>query len=168
LRARGATEIEREADVRASIEDGNGHILSATSPNLTWRAYIHGEDRVGVKYARTIVDECAEAGTHAIVISLEGPTPFTRRECEGGHVQFFMARDMCVTIVDHCLVPKHERITAEQLPSGVRPENLPTMEQSDRVVQYYNWPPRSIVRITRVFGGNEPIPYYRLVTPCTG
>ena len=52
LRARGATEVERKGDVRASIEDGNGHILTATGPDLAWRAYIHGEDRVGVKYAR--------------------------------------------------------------------------------------------------------------------
>ena len=53
----------------------------------------------------------------------------------------------------------HVRVGKDALPSGISPEALPKILESDRVVQYYNWPCGSIVRIRRVFGGHEPIEY---------
>jgi DNA-directed RNA polymerase subunit H (RpoH/RPB5) len=125
--------------------------------------YIHNEERVGVKYARYVLDEGEQNGGFGIVISTDGPTPFTRRECEGKRIQFFLARDLYVNIVDHCLVPKHEAVS--EPPSGVKKEELPCMESTDKIAQYYDWTPGTIVKITRVFGGHEPIPYYRVIVP---
>lgn len=169
LRARGADEVQRADNVLQALEHENGHILSAAASGegRSWDVFVHTDERIGVKYARAIIDECEERGSKAILISIEGPTPFTRRECEGRPVQFFLARDMCVTIVDHCLVPRHERVDASQLPPGVDCHDLPRMEQTDKIAQYYDWPPGTVVRIERVFGGHEPIPYYRIVVPST-
>lgn len=167
LVARGATEVTEVADPIHAITHELGHVITATSEARRWDVYIHAEDRIGVRCARAIVEECeANGGSHAIVVSIEGPTPFTRRECDGKRVQFFLARDVCVNIVDHCLVPRHERVDAP--PEGVLVEELPRMETTDRIAQYYDWPAGTIVKITRVFGGHEPIPYYRAVVGSGG
>ena len=116
-----------------------------------------------MKYARSVLDDCQSRESRAVVVSVDGPTPFTRKECDGKPIQFFLARDVCVDIVDHCLVPLHEAVSDP--PPGVLPEELPRMEQTDKVAQYYDWQPGTIVKITRVFGGSEPIPFYRIVVP---
>ena len=164
--ARGAVDISTVPDPIESITNETGHVLCGVSSDgqKRWDVYIHNEERVGVKYARSIVEECERHDgvvSDAIIVSIEGPTPFTRRECEGKRVQFFLARDMCVNIVDHSLVPKHEAVA--EPPPGVKVEELPRMELSDKIAQYYDWRPGQVVRITRVFGGHEPIPYYRVV-----
>lgn len=162
--ARGAIDIERVPDPVHSIVSESGHVLTGTSEkgDKRWDVYIHNEDRVGVKFARAVMEECEKnEGSNAIIISIEGPTPFTRRECEKRRIQFFLARDMCVNIVDHCLVPKHEAVA--EPPPGVRVEELPRMEATDKIAQYYDWGPGQVVKITRLFGGHEPIPYYRVV-----
>ena len=168
LRDRGADEVQRTTNVIHAMEHENGHVIYASSSDgCSWDVFIHTDERIGVKYARSVIDECEERGTRAILVSIDGPTPFTRRECEGRLVQFFLARDMCVSIVDHCLVPKHERIEASELPPNVNRADLPRMEQTDKIAQYYDWPVGTIVRIVRVFGGHEPIMYYRVVVAST-
>lgn len=167
LTRRGASWVERAGDdVVACVTQGRGHVVSGgTEDGVRWDIYVHGEDRVGVKYARAVLEECEERGSRAIVVSIDGPTPFTRKECEGRSIQFFPAREMCVDLVEHCLVPKHEAVDAP--PPGVTKEELPRMESTDKVAQYYDWKPGTVVKITRVFGGSEPIPYYRLVVPAS-
>lgn len=169
LRDRGATHVDCVADPVHALLDENGLIARAHGGGVDVRVYLHAEERVGVKFARQVVEECREeeATCGALIVSTEGPTPFTRRECEGKGVQFMLASELCVTLVDHCLVPKHERVAdVGQLPC--KPEELPKMFASDRVAQYYDWSPGTVVRITRVFGGHEPIPYYRLVVSTVG
>lgn len=163
LLARGVARVDQHDDVVKSIEEEDGLILTGYDAQgvVRERIYVHAEDRVGVKYARSIVE--ANEGCNAIIVSIEGPTPFTRRECDS--VQFMNARDLCVNVVDHTLVPRHERIDASELPTGVSPESLPRLFDTDRVAQYYNWKVGTVVRITRNFGGHEPIPYYRVVVP---
>ena len=120
------------------------------------------EARVGIKYARTVYDYCTEHDATAVVISLDGPTPFAKRRFEDGMLQFFTINDLCVNITRHVLVPVHERV--EDLPPHVTTkQDLPLMLTTDKVCQYYNWPVGAIIRIWRQFGGQEPIPYYRVV-----
>lgn len=164
--ARGAVDVVASPDPVHSILHETGRVLVGSSPTRRWHVYVHHEERVGVKYARAVVEECEREDAHAILVSIEGPTPFTRRECEGKRVQFFLAREMCVNIVDHCLVPKHEAVAGP--PPGVAVEELPRMEATDRIAQYYDWSPGTVVKITRVFGGHEPIPYYRVVVAAGG
>jgi DNA-directed RNA polymerase subunit H (RpoH/RPB5) len=98
---------------------------------------------------------------HVVVISPSGPTPFTRKEFERSNVQFFLTRDMCYNPTRHALVPRHEVVRCP--PEGVSREELPRLLSSDRIVQYYNWPIGTIVHIRRVFGGHEPVSYFRIV-----
>lgn len=164
FRRRGASTLRRMGEVTQCVRESRGRVLCAEGGGgIQWDLYIHEEDRVGVRFARTVLTECEERGSRAVVVSTEGPTPFTRKECEGRPIQFFLASDMCVDLVEHCLVPKHEVVDAP--PANLRPEQLPRMDVMDKVAQYYDWKPGTIIKITRVFGGSEPIPYYRLVVP---
>ena len=142
-----------------------GLILTGTAIDRVQRVHMCMEDRVGVKFARTVID--ASAGDDAcIIVSIDGPTPFTRKECSS--VQFFTAIDLCRNITHHCLVPRHRSIDATDLPPGMEAGRLPRLLDTDRVAQYYNWPRGTIVHIKRVFGGNEPIEYFRVVSSLCG
>lgn len=127
--------------------------------------YFHNEDRVGVKALRQWIE--ASVADEIIVVSLDGPTAFTRKEAEQTcpQVQFFQFRDLCVNITHHILVPKHQRITEKDIPlelSSTKHE-LPMLWTSDKVAQYYAYKPGDIVRITRIVGTQEPVHYYRIV-----
>ena len=113
-----------------------------------------------------MVEQCeaGEGETWGVVISVDGPTPFAKRECDGKRIQFLSARRMYTNVTKHSLVPKHEVVDAP--PSGVDRERLPLLLTTDPIAQYYNWPLGTVVRITRHFGGHEPIPYFRVVSAC--
>lgn len=121
--------------------------------------FLHMEDKVGVKFARSIVEQ---SGDHlAVCVSIDGPTAFTRNEFHSSNLQFMLCKTLCVNLTRHKLVPKHTLLTDR---SGYDPKTLPLLLESDPVVQYYNWPVGSMVKIDRVFAGNEPIPYVRLIS----
>lgn len=163
LRDRGCADVQALRDARACFD------VEDTSPAITGRGgtkgddydvYVHSEERVSVKAARAILER--SDGVRAIVVSVEGPTPFTRRECDGQLIQFFTARELCVNVSRHSLVPKHEPLADG---CGIDPKHLPKISSTDPIVQYYGWPMGTVVRVWRVFGGHEPIPYFRVVAP---
>ena len=140
-----------------AIEEGRP-VASSSEASV----YFHNEERVGVKHMRTWAD--ANPLVDIVIVSLEGPTSFTRREAEAQfpRVQFFTFRDLCVNITHHSLVPKHE-LCPTPIDYGP-PRCLPIIFSNDRVVQYYNFKPGDVLRITRLLGTQQPVHYYRLVT----
>lgn len=169
LRDRGCVRVRRcEGDLCEAVIEGEAPTIQG------WRAdggriavYVHAEDRIGVRFARAAIEregarmEDGDAPCELTLVSVDGPTPFTKKECEARGVQFLLARSLCQNVTRHVLVPRHERV--ERCPDGVRREHLPRLLETDAVVQYYNWPVGTIVRIERSFGGNEPITYFRAV-----
>lgn len=131
----------------------------------TIQVFFHNEDRVGVKQLRAWVE--GSMADKIIIVSLEGPTAFTRKEAEQSYdkVQFFTFRELCVNIMHHMLVPKHEKVCEADVPyrlSASRAE-LPILATSDKVAQYFAYEPGDIIRITRTAGVQEPIYFYRIV-----
>lgn len=126
------------------------------------------EDKVGVKTLRNILSLGGEgkdesdicSTTSYIIVSKDGPTPFTRKEANS-RIQFFKAKELCFNVTKHALVPKHEVVTS--LPPGVDVKELPKILDTDPVVQHYNWPPGTVLMVMRKFGTDQPIPYYRVV-----
>lgn len=115
------------------------------------------EGRVGIKFVRALqVDDDDEL----VVLSADGPTPFAKRE-GGAGIQFLLLRGLLRNVTRHALVPWHEPVDASACPAS--PSKLPRILTSDPVVQYYNWPPGTRLRIHRAFGGSEPIAYFRMV-----
>ena len=121
--------------------------------------YVHASEKIGVKVVRQLVT--SENKSRVVFISIDGPTPFTRKECEKKDVQFLLARDMCRNPTRHALVPLHSVVSDP--PEGIQVSELPRMLASDKIAQYYDWSVGTIVRISRCFGGSEPVDYYRAV-----
>lgn len=141
-------------------------LSSETSESTS--VYFHNEERVGVKQLRAW---CEQNDSQTIIIcSLEGPTSFTRKETEQytRSVQFFTFKELCVNITRHALVPKHEKVDADERATNVflkHPEDLPRLYSTDKVSVYYDYKPGDIVKITRTIAYSEPVVYYRMVVP---
>jgi DNA-directed RNA polymerase subunit H (RpoH/RPB5) len=142
-------------------------ILSGTQSNGSLvEVFFHNEDRLGVKQMRNWAEN--SAAETLIIISLDGPTSFTKRETETcpREIQFFTFKELCVNITRHKLVPKHEIVDQENMERVVvlkKPECLPKLYSNDKVALYYNFKPGNIIRITRKIAYSEPVVYYRLV-----
>ena len=134
-------------------------------PNIV--VYFHNEERIGVKQLREWNESFSDSDI--IIVSLEGPTAFTKKEVDQHYpnVQFFLYENLCINITKHHLVPRHEKIQPEDIKKlNIKVKNneeWPKIYVSDPVVQYYDFKPGDLIRITRTIGYPEPIYYYRLV-----
>lgn len=120
--------------------------------------FIHMEDRVGVKFARTLVE--GSKGGQCVCVSIDGPTAFTKNEFHSKNIQFMLCKSLFVNITHHSLVPRHSLVADA---GGIEKRLLPIILDSDPIVQYFNWPAGGIVKVERLFGGSEPLSYYRLI-----
>ena len=131
-------------------------LLTGYSQGVDTEIYLSPDERVGIKFARQVVDK--SQARHIVILSVDGPTPVTRKQLE--NVQFLLVRDLCFNVTHHNLVPRHEVV---ECPPHTSNEKLPCILQTDPVVQYYNWPVGTVVRVWRCYSGNEPTPYFRRV-----
>lgn len=157
VRDRGLTTVHVAPDpIRAALAD-EPVVRAADASGAPVLVYVHTEDRVGIKWIRGVIADAA-----LIVVSVDGPTVFARKECERMRVQFLIAREVYENVTRHAYFSKHERVDAP--PEGVTVAQLPRILTTDRVVVYYDWPCGSIVSIARTWGGAEVVPYFRVVT----
>ena len=90
---RGCGPAARADDVTRAVEEGTPVVYGDGID-----VYVHGEDKVGVKFARGVIEAQEQEGRDghwSIIVSADGATPFTKRECEGKRVQFTRARPLC-------------------------------------------------------------------------
>lgn len=161
LHDRGMQRIVRVENLDAAIENGNIPVMEGYDANKgVTRVFVHPEERVSVKSARTMIQTYGEKD-YLVIVSVEGPTSFTKKECEDKNVQFLLAKDVCVNKSKHHLVPKHVMVPCP--PPHTTVESLPKILDTDPIVQYYNFPKGSILKIERVFGGHETVTYFRVV-----
>jgi len=156
LSDRGCTNIEITNDILESMEEVTQILKGRGAKQID--VFFYNEERVGVKFLRNLLEESSI--DLIIIVSLDGPTTFTKKEAENIPVQFFTFKDLCVNITKHRIVPKHELCT-EQINWSVK--ELPKIPEFDPIVQYYNFPVGSIIKISRTFGSHEPTIYYRHV-----
>lgn len=156
LTDRGCRSVELAESPLDSIAEGTPVAWGDDGPGSKGvDVYICVDDKVGVKYARSIAEGARRC--NILCISKDGPTPFTKKECGG--IQFMLCRQLFVNPMRHRLVPKHSRVPHE----GFEREKLPRIVDSDPTVQYYNWSIGDVIEITRVIGASETVPYYRVV-----
>lgn len=152
-------EISKNMVDQKAIASGisqEGHVLHVC---------FHNEDRVGVKHLRYWLEN--SVAEKLIIISLDGPTAFTKKEAETSEIDvtFFFFKEVCVNITRHNLIPPHEKVNEVDIPFELSEDKseLPHLWTNDRVVQYYAFKPGDIIRIRRTIGSQEPTYYYRLV-----
>lgn len=158
--------VSNYAQAIQCIQDSSIVLMGTTDNGASTAVFFHNEDRVGVKQLR-IWCEHSDAAT-IIIVSLEGPTSFTKKETEHYErsIQFFTFKELCVNITRHALVPKHTKLSSDECTSNEflkNPNDLPRLYSNDKVAIYYNYKPGDIIRITRTVAYSEPVVYYRLV-----
>jgi DNA-directed RNA polymerase subunit H (RpoH/RPB5) len=170
LRDRGYTLINdcrTIGDITYKMQE-NEHIISgehSTEPDIL--IFFHNEERIGVKQMRAWNEKHVDE--KIIIVSLEGPTAFTRKEAEQYYknIEFFSFRNLCVNITKHHLVPKHEKLSLGDIETlsihVAKNDEWPKLYSNDVIAQYYNYKPGDLIRITRTIGYPEPVYYYRLV-----
>jgi DNA-directed RNA polymerase subunit H (RpoH/RPB5) len=168
LTDRGYSNVQSCQSVEEVIQnmEENRFVVSGNGPKCV-HVFFHNEDRVGVKQLRNWIE--SSMADAIIVVSLDGPTAFTRKEAEQNYqqVQFFTFKEMCVNITKHAMVPKHEKMDPSKLPFDVSESKneLPILYTTDKIAQYYAYDVGDVVRITRTVGCQEPLFFYRVVTP---
>ena len=154
LRDRMCTHVKSSEDPLKDLLAGRPVVTSDTTD-----IFLHAEDKVGVKFVRGIMEKSNDK--YCVCVSIDGPTTFTKNEFQNRRIQFMTCKSLCVNVTHHELVPKH---TLEDAPFPFEKKSLPLILETDPVIQYFNWPPGSVVRIDRVFAGSEPVPYFRLIS----
>lgn len=166
LTDRGLTILERSNTIQ-----GLEQRILAVEPVLTAHAAQDGqrltrvlylaEERVAIRTVRQLMEDASEF-ERTILVSSEGPTPFTNRESVhwGTRVQYFTFKDLLVNVTRHACVPQHRLFTGiREFPDAQYPKIL----TSDRVVQHYDFQPGELVEIERRFAVCENGPYLRIV-----
>ena len=137
LQDRGCRTVCRADDLVSCITSPTPIFLGREGPT-DYDLYIVAEERIGIKAARGIL-AATQDDAHVIVVSLEGATSFTRKECDGKNIQFMCVRDVCVNKTRHHLVPKHVAVPP---PCDVDAQHLPRIVETAPSVHF----PRGGVR----------------------
>ena len=158
------------------IEHGDDPVLlytcKDTAGEITYIYFSH-EIKLGVKTFRKLRHECEEAGgTHLILISKEGLTPFASKELNDTEfsmtIEIIKKRDLCTCVIHHRLVPPHIPLTAQEKKQlltkmSAGPTALAKIRESDAVVKYMNFQRGTVLKIIRQIGTLEAETTYRIV-----
>ena len=131
------------------------------------RCWFDADPKVSVKTLRT---KREEEGL-LVFLSVDGPTPFTKREANdpwGEAVQFFSLRDAINNVSRHRLVPTHSLLdkgeeAALQRRLALREDQWPKLLMDDPQRRYHDFPRGTIVKQTFDGLAAERMVYYRRV-----
>lgn len=126
------------------------------------------EDKLSVKTLRLLANKYE--GVCMILVSLLGPTSFTKKEIAESHsdIEIFLYQEFVVNPVRHTLVPLHTKLEEEEREAlfhkfGKDKNRYPKLPSSDVIARYYNFKSGDVISIKRQFGFQEPTVYYRIV-----
>lgn len=174
---RGYTVSTTLAEMKQNIASGAPTAQGVNDDGDECFLFVDKEERTGVKTVRTLMEERPRG--RFVVVSADGPTPFTRREFtrrEGTdgplRVQFFRAKELVHNVTRHAIVPKHEAVPATEV-EGIKRQfcildgQWPIILTTDPVVRWYAWAPDTIVRIHRRGLTQDKHTFYRRVVHAT-
>jgi DNA-directed RNA polymerases I, II, and III subunit RPABC1 len=142
--------------------DGNGCELFV---------YWHNEERIGIKFIRQLDELQTKTGRNVILLSVEGPTAFSKKECDCRNwLQMLLYKELYINITKHSLVPKHRKLALDEIPElksryslSESMQELPKLPVSDPICKYYKFDRGNVVEIERTVGALEKGKYYRIV-----
>ena len=155
-------------DIEEAMNSAERVIHAVRLPdNTATHVYFCSDEKVGVKHLRTWCEQ-NDASTVILIVSLDGPTTFTKKEAEScAHtVHFFSYTDLSVNVTRHVLVPPHRKIDHMPVMNGIalHKDDLPRLSVNDKISLYYAYQPGDIIEITRVCGAQQPQKYWRIVS----
>jgi DNA-directed RNA polymerase subunit H (RpoH/RPB5) len=164
LRDRGCEEVygaSNASEVQSSIDRGEVTITGGPCPSVV--VYFTADERTPVRTVRAVLETHPDADC-IVLMSLEGFTPFAKKEVVAGHrpLQSLQYRNYIHCLVDHACVPKHRRVPPSETTDDV--SSYPTIYVTDPVCQYYDLRPGDVVEHVRIVGTTDPVPFRRRVT----
>lgn len=111
------------------------------------------EERTGIKKVRQLLE--AHATSAFICVSIDGPTPFTRREfINVDEIQFFHLKELIHNVTKHELNPTFTALDDQQQKQVadqycMKDSDWIQISFSDPIAKYYNWPVGTIVKVER-------------------
>lgn len=158
-------------EIEEAIKQSNNilHVLNPVS-HQEIKVFFCSDEKVGVKHLRMWSEQNDDDNTSIIIVSLDGPTAFTKKETESenckSNVQFFTFMDLSVNVSKHVLVPKHVKVDKVPEINGftIEKNDLPKLSVTDKICQYYSFQSGDIIEITRTCGTQQPQKYYRIVS----
>ena len=148
----------------------DGVVAVATEGSREDKAVVFlAESRVGVKSLRAVAESNAGTQTAVMVVSIEGPTSFAKRDLSAAGVEFITFKQIFNDIAKHRLVPPHRRISCPDEQKAVAhrfcigaPSQWPKLLLSDPMSVFGDFREGDIIEIRRKCVSGENI-YYRRV-----
>lgn len=174
LRYRGYEHVSFACANHASLVacmEMDGVVAMACAGSREDKAVVfHLDLRVGVKALRSIAESNASsAGVSLLVVSVEGPTSFSRRDASADGIEFLTFRQIYNNIASHRLVPQHRRISCPDEQKAIArrycvvdKSQWPRFRASDPMCVFGDFRVGDLVEIRRSCASGET-PYYRLV-----
>lgn len=156
--------------VLTRVEEENP-VIVADGEEGEARVVFHSDSRVGVKALRQLREEL-DAGSVDLVllVSSEGPTPFTRKELgDDTRVEFWTFAELAFNITHFDIAPRHSLVsTADELALQQQyhiksPQQWPKILRTDPMCRYHAFPVGRLIRIDRTFGPTAHVYYRRVV-----
>ena len=146
--------------------------MSRDDAECSAEVLFHIEEKIGVKILRTLLDtiQSSPGKKSIILVSSEGPTPFTKKELVSvPQIETFQYKELVLNITRCKMTPLHERLTTQEAECvlqkyNVKKDDLPRIPITDPVIKYYNFPMDSIVRISRNINATPSVYYRRVVS----
>lgn len=148
----------------------DGVVAVASAGSREDKAVIfHMDFRVGVKALRAMAESNSVDSSSRIVVSIDGPTSFSRRDTSASGIEFISFKQIFNNIAVHRLVPPHRRIACPDEHKAiasrfciVSPTQWPRFQQSDPMCVFGDFRTGDLIEIRRSCTSGEAI-YYRLV-----
>lgn len=155
--------IQQSPVIKANNDNGEEFLI-----------FWHNEDRVGIKFIRQIDELQTKNQRNVLLVSLEGPTAFSKKECDSRPwLQLLTYKELYFNVSHHNLVPPHRKLTNEEKVdlrkrfslSDADPNKveLPKMLVTDAISKYYKYERGDFIEITRTAGTLESVKTYRVV-----
>ena len=173
LRYRGYDQVSFACANHASLVacmEVDGVVAFACSGPREDKAVVFQMDlRVGVKALRSIAESNSTDSISRIVVSIDGPTSFSRRDASACGIEFLTFRQIFNNIASHHLVPPHRRIACPDEQKAIArryciiaASQWPRFRLSDPMCVFGDFRTGDLIEIRRSCASGET-PYYRLV-----
>ena len=157
-------------------------MIAATKPVLvgelegmqgTICVFFISEDKVGIKQARSLLEAEEYASSKLVIVSVEGPTSFTKKEIgandDAARVQFFTFSELMTNVSRHRLVPAHRQLNNAEASDVMqkycisKKSQFPSLLMNDPIRKYYDFGKGNVIEIRRQGIALEEQLYYRVV-----
>ena len=153
-------------DDKTDDRTAEGNMKKTKTMTTTTLVYVDVEERTGVKFLRALREEHPD--DHVLIVNVDGPTPFTRKEMDEAVVEFWQVRELIINPTRHHLVPKHtglDAARAQELRARrcMLYHQFPVLMATDIIARWHRYPKGTIVEIQRRGLAHEEGLYYRKV-----